>query len=369
PKTNVIGGNALANKGTILNLPTGTPPPPPLHACAWVIADLNTGDIIAAHDPHSRFLPASTLKTLTALTVIDKLDPNQEIEGSGEDMAVDGTKVGIEKNATYPISALLQALMLSSANDAANALARANGGMDITTEQMNKLAAHLGAKDTHAMNTSGLDAKGQVTSAYDLALIGRAAVSHPKLAPLLTLKGAHFPAGAPKPGQQRKSIEIGSHNRLLWNYQGTIGVKNGYTVAARHTYIGAARRGDKAYVISYLSSFDGHWRSSAAMLDWAFNHGSKARPIGRLVNPGELDAPPPNKEKPSPPKGKPTTPKGGSNKPDNAKDTPITSAQDASPVAATSFHGHTSLPTNLALALSGLATLAATGALILHRRH
>lgn len=284
-----VGGPRLTGRRLVVDLPDGVPAPPEFRACAWVIADLDTGNVIAAKAPHAQYLPASTIKTLTALTVIDRLPPDQQVKAEYEDAAVDGTKVGIEEGVKYPVDKLIEALMLASANDAAVALARANGGMDATAAQMTELAHHLGALDTTAKNTSGLDAEGQLTSAYDLALIGRAAVNHDKLATVMTTKGTSFPGGRTKKGETRAVMQIGNHNRLLWNYDGTIGVKNGYTIAAGATYVGAVRRGDQAYLIAYLKSDNGAWRNTAAMLDWAFAYGDQVEPVGRLVDPGELD--------------------------------------------------------------------------------
>lgn len=284
-----IGGDKLTGTGIITDLPSGVPAPPGLRACAWLIADLETGEVIATRAPHAMYLPASTLKTLTALTLIDDLEPDTVITADNEDAAVDGSKVGMVPGGTYTNHNLMQAMMMSSANDAAHALARAGGGMQATTDRMDATARHLGAFDTDAENTSGLDATGQLTSVYDLALFGRAALAHTDIAPLLTTRSADFP-GAPAPeGQARETMQIGNHNRLIWNYDGAIGVKTGYTIAASHTYIGAARRGETGYLVTYLKSEVGNWREAAAMLDWAYAHGDDVEPVGRLVEPGELD--------------------------------------------------------------------------------
>lgn len=284
-----IGGEKLTGTGIVTDLPSGVPAPPGLRACAWLVADLETGEVIAARAPHAMYLPASTIKTLTALTVIDDLGLDTVITAENEDAAVDGTKVGMVPGGTYTSHNLMQAMMMSSANDAAHALARTAGGMQATTDQMDATARNLGAFDTNAENASGLDASGQLTSVYDLALFGRAALAHTDIAPILTTRSADFP-GAPAPeGQARETMQIGNHNRLIWNYDGAVGVKTGYTIAAGHTYIGAARRGETGYLVTYLKSEVGNWREATAMLDWAYEHGDAVEPVGRLVEPGELD--------------------------------------------------------------------------------
>ena len=288
-RTPPVGGDRLTGAGLVTDLPIGVPPPPDFQAGAYLIADLDSGDVIATKAPHAMYLPASTMKTLTTLALVNRLGHSTQVTATQEDAAVDGTKVGMDPGAPYPVGSLFAALMMSSANDAAVALARVNGGLDETTAQMNALAEHLGALDTIAKNTSGLDAPGQLTSVYDLALIGRAAVNDAAVRPLLVRKTDEFPGGRTKKGRQRTTMQIANHNRLLWNYDGTIGVKNGYTNAAGATYIGAVRRGDDAYIFTYLKAQTGAWRPTADMFDWAFEHGGRARPVGRLVDPGELE--------------------------------------------------------------------------------
>jgi D-alanyl-D-alanine carboxypeptidase (penicillin-binding protein 5/6) len=150
-------------------------------------------------------------------------------------------------------------------------------------------ARRLGAFDTVVRNPSGLDAPGQLSSAYDLALVARAAMALPELRAVVATKHAQFP-GKKLPGKARKSYQISNHNTLLFNYDGTLGVKNGYTVAARWTAIAAATRAGHTYVLTALHRGESSWRPEAAMFDWAFRYGSQARPVGTLVTPDEVAA-------------------------------------------------------------------------------
>lgn len=287
-----IGGPQLTGVDVVTDLPTDVPAPPPIAAGAYVLADLDSGDVLVAKAPHLKSKPASTLKTLTALALVPTLSPATVIRATLADAAIDGTKVGLDPGATYTVEQLFQGLLMSSGNDAAEALARAGGGMPNTARSMTQVAHDLGALDTQARNTSGLDAPGQLTSAYDLALIGRAALRDPQIATYVSTRTATFPGKrprGPKPGK-RPTFEIGNHNRLLFNYEGTVGVKNGYTHSARHTYIGAARRGDQGYILTFLGGQTSDWRQSAALFDWAFANAKKADPVGELVEPGDLVA-------------------------------------------------------------------------------
>ncbi|MDO5711456.1 MAG: hypothetical protein Q4P32_06935, partial [Micrococcales bacterium] len=280
------GGEKLLRTGAlVIDRPAGVPQPPAFPAGAYLIANLDTGDVLLSFNSKVQSLPASTMKALTLLTVAPRLDPTAMIKAMPEDATVDGTKVGMDPGASYTVDQLLHALIMSSANDASVALARANGGMSATVTQLNEVAKEIGALDTTARNTSGLDATGQVTTAYDLALIGRAALADPRIARMLTTRTLDFPAGRTKRGQARGKYQINNHNKLLWNYAGTIGVKNGYTLKAHQTYIGAARRGSQAYVVTYLAGETGGWRPTAALLDWAFAYGPRLKAVGTLNQP------------------------------------------------------------------------------------
>ena len=286
-----IGGAQLAEPGIVVNLEPGVPAPPAMPGTSFLIADMDTGQILAARAPHTRSLPASTLKALTALTLIPRLDASSKIMVEPEDVRVEGTRIGILAGTAYGVPTLFQGLLLASGNDAANTLARANQSVDVTLTQMNATAADLGAFDTVAKDPSGLDKAGQTSSAYDLALIGRAAMKLPDFRRYVSTKKASVPGGRSSDGTMLPSFDINNHNRLLYNYAGAIGIKNGYTIAARQTFIAAATRAGKTYIVTEMASPDGSWRPNAALLDWAFAHGAELTPIGRLVEPGTVTRP------------------------------------------------------------------------------
>jgi D-alanyl-D-alanine carboxypeptidase (penicillin-binding protein 5/6) len=260
--------------------PAGAPKLPHLGAASWLIADLDTGNVLASKNPHGRFAPASTLKTLTAATLIPKLDPNTLVTPSWNDLNVDGSKVGLVQNLKYPVKELFTAMLVVSGNDAANTLASANGGVMKTVAQMNAEAARLKAFDTHAVNANGLDAPAQLTSAYDLALIGRAAMQLPSFRTYVAIKNSHVR------GPGKTKIPISSHDKLLWNYDGAIGIKNGYTFKAQATFVGAATRGGHTLIVTLLHTNPRYWPEAATLLDWGFAATrAGVSPIGTLVDP------------------------------------------------------------------------------------
>lgn len=303
-----VGGDLLRSRGLVVRVPSRTPRPPAVSAASYVVADLDTGAVLAAKDPHGRYAPASTLKILTALTLIPRLSPSQLVTATAADADVDGSKVGVVPGGRYHVDDLFRALMMVSGNDAANVLAEAAGGGSATIAAMNERARQLGALDTVARTPSGLDVAGQTSSAYDLALIARAGLGLPDFRRYVATRRADFPA----PGGRR--FEIYTHNRLLVRYPGALGVKNGFTSTARASFVGAARRGDRTLVVTLLRAQPRVWDEAARLLDWGFTAGARARPVGTLVEPepdpalanGRLDGTNPHAASlPVPPPGHP----------------------------------------------------------------
>jgi serine-type D-Ala-D-Ala carboxypeptidase (penicillin-binding protein 5/6) len=282
---NPVGGRQLARRGVIVNLPPGVPAPPAMSSPSFVLADMDTGEILVARAPHVRRAPASTMKALTALTLIPILDPDATILVKPQDVNVVGTRLGILPDTRYSVRTLLQGMLVTSGNDAAFALARGNRSVAVTLKAMNAKAAALNALDTVAKDPSGLDKVGQSSSAYDLALIGRAGMKLPDFRRYVGSKQLSLPGGRSVDGSRTPGFKLINHNKLIHNYRGAIGIKNGYTNSARFSYIEAATRGGKTYLLTEMSSPRSSWRPTAALLDWAFAHGSSVTPVGTLVDP------------------------------------------------------------------------------------
>ncbi|MDQ3610201.1 MAG: D-alanyl-D-alanine carboxypeptidase [Actinomycetota bacterium] len=276
-----IGGERLGEAGIVVA--PDAPLPPEIAAASWVVADLDTGEVLAAKDPHGRYAPASTLKILTAVTLLPLLDADLPITPTFADIDVEGSKVGLVEQVSYPARELFAALLMVSGNDAANALATAAGGQQVTAAAMNDRAHELGALDTRAVNPHGLDAEGQLSSAYDLALLGRAGLADADFARYVSTRRASV--GAP-PDKAR--IEIVNKNKLLRDYVGALGVKNGYTTRARASFVGAAERDGRRLVVTMMQSDPKIFDEAVRLLDWGFA-AADVEPIGSL-DPGGTDA-------------------------------------------------------------------------------
>jgi len=288
-----IGGPQLAGTDVIVDPGPDADPLPDVPVSAWVLADLESGAILAAKAPHVQRPPASVLKTLTLLALTERMDPDQVYTATYDDVAVEGSRVGLVEEATYTVRDLFFCLVMQSGNDCASSLANANGGMELTMSQINDEAQRLQAYDTVAMNPSGLPADGQVTSAYDLALIAREGLSRPDFYEYVNTRVIEdFPGYMPeKPGDPRPTMPIATQNPLfIQGYEGAIGVKTGWTTEAGRTFVGAAERGGTSLVVTLLNVEDEIYPSASALLDWGFANIDAVTPVGYLVDPIDTQA-------------------------------------------------------------------------------
>ncbi len=277
----VIGGGRLGEKGVIVNSVEGdgVSGPPETSALSYVIADFDTGEILAAKSPHKQLPPASTLKTLTALTLISRINMDKSYKASWREASTIGNKVGMWKNRKYKVKDIWYGLMLGSGNDAGVALATMSGGIKKTSKLMLAKAQSIQAYDTIPKSPHGLDTPGQVSSAYDLALIARAAMKNKTFRKIVATKTYTFPNSGPR-NVDRK---IRNLNKLIFTYPGVIGVKTGYTTKGRNTYIGIAERDGKKVIITFMHLRYGRDALAKKLFDWGFDAVGKVEPVGQLV--------------------------------------------------------------------------------------
>jgi len=291
----VIGGAQLSGRGVLVNYPSGSVPRlPKIKASAWVIADAGTGQVLAAKDPHGWFRPASTLKVLTAISLIPALNPNAMVVASKQATTVSPNIVGLLAGHSYKVSDLFTALLTISANDAAMALAQATGSLSQGMTVINAEARHLQADDTVAITPNGLDAPGQHTSAYDLALFARQGLNMPAFLTYDQTTSAQFKIS------KKKSVGLWNQNSLLATYPGALGGKIGWTSAAGATYVGMARRHGVTLIVTLLHCPAlTEINAGKSLLNWGFAVDGKVRPVGTLVGPRQPAAPAPTPSRPA----------------------------------------------------------------------
>ena len=277
-----VGGDALGTCGTVV--PSGAPAPPAVGVQSFVLADLDSGAVLAARVPHARLRPASLLKTLTGLLVAQNLPMDQTVVGTQDDANQEGTRVGIGPGGQYTIRQLLDGMLMASGNDIAHALSiRLTGSVPATVDLMNRTAAQIGALDTRAATPSGLDGPGQSSSAYDLASIFRLGMQHEPFATAVGTKQIVLPGWGPNP-----PFAVDNDNKLLGRYPGALGGKTGFTDDARHTYIGAAQRGGRRLVVVLMHGEQRPvpmYEQGIALLDYGFALPPGAA-VGQLTQPG-----------------------------------------------------------------------------------
>jgi D-alanyl-D-alanine carboxypeptidase (penicillin-binding protein 5/6) len=276
-----IGGNALGGCGVVTAADT-PPAPSDISAEAWVVADLDSGAIIAARDAHGRHRPASVIKVLVAMASLRELNLNKSVDGTPDDVAAEGTKVGVAPGGTYTVNQLLHGLLMHSGNDAAHALAMQLGGMQTALEKINVLANKLGGRDTRVATPSGLDGPGMSTSAYDIGLFYRYAWQNPTFSSIVATRTFDFPGHGDHPG-----YELENDNQLLYHYAGALGGKTGYTDDAGQTFVGAADRDGRRLVAVLVHGTRQPippWQQAAHLLDYGFATTPGTR-VGTLIEP------------------------------------------------------------------------------------
>jgi serine-type D-Ala-D-Ala carboxypeptidase (penicillin-binding protein 5/6) len=246
-------------------------PAPQLGARSFAIIEASCGAFVAGHAEHERLPPASLTKIVTALVVRQRagLDDMVGVNVSGSRMAAAGSSVmGIEPGMWFSVRDLLHGLMLPSGNDAALALAEHVGGGNVAAfvDMMNETAQQLGLQNSHFTNPHGLDNSNLYSTAYDIAVAGRAYLQDPALADIAD-------NGSYRAGQ----LALKNGNRMITSYKGAYGVKIGYTRRAQQTIVVAARQGDRDLIIGLLGSAD-RYGDATRLLDWAFADTSKGCP-------------------------------------------------------------------------------------------
>ena len=251
---------AEPNPQTAVAVPKGPAP-------AWLVADMISGRILGGNEAYSQLAPASTIKALLALVVLDQLNPAAAARANSTHTDVECSCVGLVPGQVYTTRQLLDALMLVSGNDAANMLADMLGGYQVAVQKMNMKAYQVGARTTRAGSPSGLDGPGweSITTPHDLAVIYRAALNYPMFVQIVHQRSAQFPNGA---GGFK---QIANQDPLLEDYPGFIGGKTGYTNLAQETYVAMAQRNGKRLVAVMMYGSDDLWNQGRALLDWGFS--------------------------------------------------------------------------------------------------
>lgn len=233
---------------------------PAVSANAAIVYDASTQEILWEHNSTQRSLIASTTKIMTAFLVIQICPLDQTVIVPPEAVGVEGSSVYLKAGECLCVKELLLGLMLASGNDAAVALAiHAAGSVENFVKLMNWEAERLQLNDTRFANPNGLDDEENYSTAKDLAILTANALENPAFAGLVRTKNATVGGRM-----------VVNHNKLLWSYEGCIGVKTGFTKAAGRILVSAAER-DGRRLIAVTIDDGNDWRDHAALLDYGFS--------------------------------------------------------------------------------------------------
>jgi D-alanyl-D-alanine carboxypeptidase len=251
--------------------------------------DAATGKILYQKDPDLRLPPASTTKVMTAILTLEsgrKLTDTLTVSKSAT--RVPASKLYLRPGQTLTIEDLLYGIMLSSANDASMVLAEGIGGsVEHFAELMTKRAHELGAANSHFANPHGLTAADHFSSARDLAVLFRYAMKNPTFREIVQTKISSVSSKTTvKSKTVARRISVRNHNRLLWNFDGAIGGKTGYTNAAQKCFVGAVARNGYTLIVSILGARD-QWGDTKRLLEYGFdnyeNLKAAAQPEGKAA--------------------------------------------------------------------------------------
>lgn len=245
------------------------PNAPSISAPSWILFDESADWVIASKDPDGHRSPASTTKMMTALVAVDHASFDELVTIPASAAEAGEAEIGLVADERIPMGDLLSAMLIRSANDAAEAIAvHVGSSIEGFAELMNEKADAMGLQNSHFVNPHGLDEPGHYSSVADLLAIARAVLAHPQLAAMVRSVRIDF---RPAPdGTQRGGPAT---NQLLERYPGAIGVKTGYTFQASLVLAAAAEREGRQLLAVVMGSegFERHFSDAEALLDYGFN--------------------------------------------------------------------------------------------------
>jgi D-alanyl-D-alanine carboxypeptidase (penicillin-binding protein 5/6) len=232
---------------------------PALSACCAVLMDGESGRILLEKEGEQEKPMASITKIMTALVAVERGDLQADVKILPEYLQTEGSSIYLKAGETVKLETLLYGLMLESGNDAALAIAGfCAGDTETFVSWMNEKAEQLGLSHTKFQNPSGLPDEDHYASAADMASITRAAMANESFAKIfsakeMTLEGRSFR----------------NHNKLLWQYEGAVGGKTGFTKAAGRTLVTCAKKGDRWLIAVTLDAPD-DWNDHKNLFDYGF---------------------------------------------------------------------------------------------------
>ena len=234
-----------------------------MSAAAYAVFDPTTGTWMAEQQADTQRPVGSVMKLLTSYVILQAGDLTKQVTVPALHVDLSESSIGLYEGEHLPRDVLFRAMLIVSANDAAQTLAIDVGG---TTggfvDKMNAAAASLGLTNTVAANPIGLDADGAHSSARDMVTVAA-----------LLMKNVTFRAAVEKTTASLHGQTFSNTNKLLTNYSGANGIKTGHTTGAGYCVIGSATRNGRTLIVAVLGepSDEARVADAGALLDWGFS--------------------------------------------------------------------------------------------------
>jgi len=249
---------------------------PDIQAPSAILIDSASGTVLYEKNSHEKLEPASLTKIMTLLLAFEAIDSGKvkltdKIKVSERAWKTGGSQVFLGPGEEQTLETLLKCITVASANDASVAVAEYIGGsVDGFVKMMNDRARELGMNDTHFVNPHGLSDPAHVTSAYDVALMARELVKHPKVFEWSTL-WMDYLEHTDKP---RNDTMLANTNKLLGKYEGLDGLKTGFHSKAGYCFVATAKRGDFRLISVILNASNTKQRfdEAAKLLDYGYGN-------------------------------------------------------------------------------------------------
>jgi serine-type D-Ala-D-Ala carboxypeptidase (penicillin-binding protein 5/6) len=237
----------------------------PITATSAILLDASSQKVVFSKTPHLRRAPASTTKILTSIVALENLELDRYVTVPGYVEKMEPSKIYLRRGEKYRTRDLVRAILLNSANDAAEVLAYAGGGGSRANfaAKMNAKAKSLGCERSNFVNPSGLPNPSQYSTAYDMALIMREAQSHPFIVETMQTRTMTIRS------QAGRKIALKNHNKMLWRDHREVIGKTGWTRKAKHCFVGAIRANHREVFVSMLGSRR-LWRDLKTLVDYQF---------------------------------------------------------------------------------------------------
>lgn len=232
-----------------------------------VLMCVNSGEVLYSKNENKHLPMASTTKIMTSLIALEAATPDREIVVDHNMVSVEGTSMGLVDGDSVSLSELVYGMMLQSGNDAANTVAYVLGGSpEKFAEMMNSRAKEIGMSNTNFVTPSGLDDENHYSTAYDMALLAAECIMNPEFRYICSQKSAKLTYGNPP-----YLRTLTNHNKLLWKYSDSIGIKTGFTKKSGRCLVSAAERNGIILVAVTLNAGD-DWNDHISMFEYGFSN-------------------------------------------------------------------------------------------------